>query len=48
MSGEMSRKGGWNAPFGMGSQNRFANFASISGSARLSLHYVVLNIGLFR
>lgn len=29
MIGEMRRKGGWKDPCSMGSQNRFANFASV-------------------
>lgn len=48
MIGDMRRKDGWDAPFGKGLQNQFANFASISSSDRHTRHYVASNVGLFR
>ena len=48
MIGEMRRKGGWEAPCSMDSQNRFADFASVLSLARLARHYVASKTGLFR
>lgn len=48
MSGEMPRKGGWKAPDGLASRNRFANFASTLASTRHAHHDVARDDGLFR